>query len=139
MASMNATKTPENGSHRSGKKKGRVNGRKTLAIEELIATERTALLAERQTEVESVLDTHDTLVSVQITYGSPRLICCIGSGVVSAREIRDHVVVRPYGKSVCLFRLLTSVKLLTTSRLQKQIVLQFGTKYVSSYSSCFSQ
>jgi helicase SWR1 len=66
MASINATKAPERGPQRKGKKKGRVHGRKGLLTEERIAAERTALLAERQVELESVLDTHDTLVSVRI-------------------------------------------------------------------------
>jgi helicase SWR1 len=63
MASINATKNPKKGAHRSAKKKGRIHRRRGVVTEERIATERTALLAERQTELEGVLDTHDTLVS----------------------------------------------------------------------------
>jgi helicase SWR1 len=69
MVSINAAKAPGMGSQRKGKKKGRVHGRKGLLTEERIAAERTALLAERQAELERVLDTHDTLVSVSIFKG----------------------------------------------------------------------
>jgi helicase SWR1 len=66
MASISATKALEKASHRSGKKKGRVYGKKGAVTEERIVAERTALLAERQTQLDSVLDTHDTLVSLTI-------------------------------------------------------------------------
>jgi hypothetical protein len=38
-----------------------------------MVAEREALLAERQTELEGVLDRHDTLVSRSIAESSPRL------------------------------------------------------------------
>lgn len=65
MASLNGTKAPEKGAQRHGKKKGRVNGRKRAVVvtEERVAAERTALVAEKQGEIETVLDRHDTLVS----------------------------------------------------------------------------
>jgi helicase SWR1 len=62
MASITATKPRGKAAHRNGKKTGRAHGRKGVRIEERIVAERTALLAERQTELESILDTHDTLV-----------------------------------------------------------------------------
>lgn len=69
MASLNGTQTSVKGSNKSKKGKGRVGGngkkREALAIEQRLAAERTALLAEKQTELEGVLDSHDTLVSVQ--------------------------------------------------------------------------
>jgi helicase SWR1 len=83
MASINATKAPERGPQRKGKQKGRVHGRKGLLTEERIAAERTALLAERQVELESVLDTHDTLVSVRIFESVLYLTLAVASRVVS--------------------------------------------------------
>lgn len=72
MTSLNGTQASGK-AHKKGKKgKGRVGegngsgrGRDEMSAEERIAAERIALLAEKQTEIEGVLDRHDTLVSAQ--------------------------------------------------------------------------
>ena len=74
MASITATKAPGKGPPRSGKSKRRAYGKKGAVTERRIAAERTALLAEKQNELESVLDTHDTLVSCTIGRPLPCLI-----------------------------------------------------------------
>jgi hypothetical protein len=53
-----------------------VYGKKGAATELRIAADRTGLLAERQTELESILDTHDTLVSCTIA----RTLLCLTLG-----------------------------------------------------------
>lgn len=73
MAPMNATKSLAKGAHRSKKSKGRGHGRRGVLTEERMAAERAALLAERQTELEGVLDRHDTLVSRSMAESLPLL------------------------------------------------------------------
>lgn len=67
MPSKKALNTLGQGSHRSGKKNGRVSrrggGYAGLVTEERLATERAALVAERQSQLDGIMDTHDTLVS----------------------------------------------------------------------------
>ena len=70
MASITAAKTPARVSRKSGKKKERAQGRSAVT-KERIAAERNALLADRQTQLESILDTHDTLVSWTVWNSTP--------------------------------------------------------------------
>jgi hypothetical protein len=61
MSSKKTQKVSEH-AHRGSKKNGRRRSG-GVVTEERLASERSALLAERQSELEGVLDTHDTLVS----------------------------------------------------------------------------
>lgn len=67
MPSKKALNTSKQGSYRSSKKNGRVSGRgggrAGVVTEERLAAERAALLTERQSQLDSIMDTHDTLVS----------------------------------------------------------------------------
>jgi hypothetical protein len=73
MPPINVTKSLAKGAHRSKRSNGRSHGRRGVLTEERMVAERAALLAERQTELEGVLDRHDTLVSRSIAESSPRL------------------------------------------------------------------
>lgn len=72
MPSNKALNTLGQESNKSNKKGGRVSGRRGaqagMVTEEQIATERAALLAERQSQLEGIMDTHDTLVSGSIIH-----------------------------------------------------------------------
>jgi hypothetical protein len=67
MAPINAIKTPGMGARKGAKRKGRSLAKRGVLSEKRIAAERTALLTEKQSMLEGVLDTHDTLVSVGVS------------------------------------------------------------------------
>lgn len=105
MTPKNRANIQDIGSHRSLKKNGRVYGRAGgreakgntgEVTQEQIVAERSALLDDKQGEMEAVLDKHDNLVSgkgeMVVFY---TLTLCAASRGVSIRAVPVHTVIRP--------------------------------------------
>lgn len=99
MASLIGTQTSEKTFKKGKRGKGRVDGsnekgkgRDEMGIEQRLDAERVALLAEKQAEMEKVVDSHDTLVSYRVLANllSLNMIQIAGARILPAGEVRHY-------------------------------------------------
>lgn len=137
MSSVNDTQVPIKAFKKGKKGKGRVgdgngsgSGRDETSIEQHLAAERAALLAQKQTEIENVLDSHDTLVSLRLVDAHSFDQLRVGMQVRESFQLEKFVSLLLYdpAASICHFRLRATRLIKYKYRLPKWITRLYGVR-----------